>query len=56
MSEIKKELLKLAPNETYTADEDGALVITDVHTHSDILRYVVKDLGLEETKFILDFL
>jgi hypothetical protein len=43
--EIITPLLVLEQDETHTADEDGAVVITGKHTHSDILRYVVSDIG-----------
>ena len=54
MAEIKKPLVELAAGESFTADDDGAQVITAAHTHSDILRYVVADLGASEARLILD--
>lgn len=45
MAEVKTPLIFLEEGETHTADSDGAYVITENHTHSDILRYVVNDIG-----------
>jgi hypothetical protein len=45
MSEIHTPLTRLQPGETFTADEDGALVITEAHSHADLIRYVVGDIG-----------
>lgn len=45
MAEIKTPLVKLEPNETFTADEDGAFVITERHSHADVMRYIVDDIG-----------
>lgn len=45
MVEISSALRRLVAGETYTADEDGAFVIEERHTHSDILRYVIADIG-----------
>lgn len=45
MAEIKTKLIALKQGETYTADEDGAIVITGSHTHADIIRHVVDDIG-----------
>ena len=45
MGEIITPLIVIEQGETYTADEDGAVVITGEHTHSDILRHVVSDIG-----------
>lgn len=56
MAEIKTPLLRLAEGETFTADEDGALVITEAHTHSDILRYVVADIGKDDVLTIVELL
>lgn len=53
MGEIMRELRCLEPYETFQADEDGAFVITAKHTHKDILRYVVSDIGVEEVMFLL---
>lgn len=43
--EIERQLLTLAPGETFCAGEDGAIVITPEHTHADILRYIAGDIG-----------
>lgn len=56
MAEIKTPLLRLSEGETFTADEDGALVITEAHTHADILRYVVADIGKEDVLAIVETL
>jgi len=53
MSEVITPLKQLLAGQTFTADEDGAFVITERHTHSDILRFVVADLGLSAAIFIL---
>lgn len=53
MAEIKTPLKHVVAGGTFTADENGAFVITENHTHADILRFVVADLGLEETTFLL---
>jgi hypothetical protein len=45
MGEVITPLLVLKQGEAYTVDEDGAVVITGEHTHSDILRHVVSDIG-----------
>ena len=45
MAEVKRDLILLREGETHTADQDGALVIDDRHSHSDILRYVAADIG-----------
>ena len=55
MSEIKTDLIMLRTGEVYQAG-DNDYVITDDHTHCDILRFVVADLGLDETKFLLETL
>jgi hypothetical protein len=54
MGEIKTPLVKLAEGQTFTAGDGGAHVITDAHTHADILRFVVADLGATEARFIID--
>ena len=45
MAEIKQPLIKLP---------GGAYFITENHTHSDILRFVVDDLGVDEAMFLLE--
>lgn len=45
MSEIKTPLISLAPGESFTAGDDCAHVISSEHSHADILRYVVGDIG-----------
>lgn len=53
MSEICTPLRKLEDGETFTAGSDGAFVIEDRHTHSDILRYVASDVGRDHAIAIL---
>jgi hypothetical protein len=53
--EVTTPLLILKPGETFTADANGALVITERHTHSDVLRYVVSDIG-SDARSLLDAL
>lgn len=45
MAEVKTALKRLEPGEIFVADDDGAYVITEQHTHSDILRFVIADYG-----------
>jgi len=54
--EVITPLLVLEQGETYTVDEDGAVVITGEHTHSDILRYVVSDIGSDARSLLEDIL
>lgn len=56
MAEVKTPLLRLTEGETFTSDADGALVITEAHTHSDILRYVVADIGKDDVLAIVETL
>lgn len=56
MSELKTPLLRLSEGETFTADEDGALVITEAHTHADILRYVVSDIGRDDVLTMVEMM
>lgn len=53
--EICKPLLKLHTGQSYTAT-DYAYVITEAHSHMDILRYVVGDVGHEHCAALLDSL
>jgi hypothetical protein len=48
VGEVLRPLVELRHGEVFTADKDGAAVITGAHSHSDILRYVVADLGADE--------
>lgn len=50
MSEITKPPIILAPGEPFTDEEEQAVVFTAAHSHRDILRHVIADLG-EETLF-----
>lgn len=54
MSEIKTPLRKLIEGEVYVADQDGAHVIEQDHTHADILRFVVADIGKGDALHILN--
>ncbi len=54
MSEIKTPLRHLAPGEQFTADDDGAYVIEERHTHSDLMRYIIADIGALDAQAILD--
>jgi hypothetical protein len=56
MAEVKTDLIRLEPGQPFTADEDGAYVLTEAHTHSDILRYVAADIGADDAIFILQTL
>jgi len=56
MGEVTTPLLVLEQGETYTVDEDGAVVITGEHTHSDILRHVVSDIGSDARSLLEDIL
>lgn len=53
MPEIRIPLTNLAPGETYTAPDDGAIVITERNSHADIIRYVVEDIG-EDARDIVE--
>jgi hypothetical protein len=52
MGEVATPLLVLEQGENYTVDEDGAVVITGEHTHSDILRHVVSDIGSDASSLL----
>jgi hypothetical protein len=54
--EVTTPLLVLEQGENYTVDEDGAVVITGEHTHSDILRYVVSEIGSDARSLLEDIL
>ena len=54
--EVTTPLLVLEQGENYTVDEDGAVVITGEHTHSDILRHVVSDIGSDARSLLEDIL
>jgi hypothetical protein len=54
--EVTTPILVLEQGETYTVDEDGAVVITGEHTHSDILRYVVSEIGSDARSLLEDIL
>lgn len=55
MSEIKTPLVRIEPGQTFTADVDGdgAFVITGRHSHGDIIRYVVSDIG-EDARLLVE--
>lgn len=56
MSEIKSDLIRLFGGEKFTADCDGAYVIAEWHTLSDVLRWLVEQSSEEEIKYLLDHL
>ena len=53
MAEVVTPLKRIACGDSFTADNGDVFVITDQHTHSDILRFVVADVGLSEAIFLL---
>lgn len=53
MAEIKTDLIMLRTGELYQAGEDD-YVITSEHTHSDILRFVVADIGIDDAILTLE--
>lgn len=53
MAEIERPLVFLREGEAFTADSDGAFVITSEHTHSDLLRYIVADVGKKHAMQLL---
>lgn len=55
MAEIKTDLIMLRAGEVYIAGEDD-YVITENHTHCDILRFIVADIGVEDVRCLLDSL
>ncbi len=57
MAEIKTPLIHLKGGDTFTV-EDGAeaYAITDKHTHSDILRYIIEDEGARGALTIMELL
>jgi hypothetical protein len=53
MSEIKKEPIVIPPSwEWVNTSDDDAVIFTD-HSHRDILRFVISELG-EEIRFHVD--
>lgn len=57
MNEIRTPLTRLMPGDKYIAKgDDETVIITPEHTHCDILRYVVADVGKEHAREILDML
>lgn len=56
MAEIKTELHKLDPGQTFTAGEDPVFVITEAHSHADVIRYVVSDIGADARQLVEDAL
>lgn len=54
MSEVVRPLITLPPGKVFTSDEDGAIIITEAHSHSDVLRYVVADIGRDEAMALLE--
>ena len=57
MGEIKTNLLFIPHGEIYANETgDDVHLITEAHTHLDILRYVVADIGWGEALFHLESL
>jgi uncharacterized protein YtpQ (UPF0354 family) len=57
MGEIKTDLFVVRRGESFTNEtEDDVCLIAEKHTHLDILRYVVDDLGWEEAMMHLQSL
>ena len=57
MGEIKNDLLVIRHGESYVNDTgDDAYLISEAHTHLDILRYVVADIGWEDALFYIESL
>lgn len=52
MAEIKTPLKRLNAGENYTAGDDGAFIIEDHHTLSDIIRHLVSESDLAEIQTI----
>lgn len=52
MPEIKKKLIKLPEGSTYTSTGDD-YVITEDHTISDVLRFILDQSSISEVKFIM---
>lgn len=55
MSEITSEPVHLSEGESFTADGD-AIVFTERHSHRDILRYVIAELGEETMLHVAELL
>lgn len=53
MSEIKKEPIIVPPSWEWVNTSDGDAVIFTDHSHRDILRFVISELG-EEIRFHVD--
>ncbi|WP_226018643.1 hypothetical protein [Novosphingobium sp. FKTRR1] len=48
MGEICTKPIELASGETWSNEtDDDAIIFTAAHSHNDILRYVVKDIGAD---------
>lgn len=51
--EIKTDLIKLPEGSNYIVGPDDYL-ITESHTHMDILRFMVQDIGIDDVQTLLD--
>ncbi len=51
--EIKTNLTKLSEGDKYIAGPDE-YVITDDHSHADLLRFMIADIGIEDVQCLLD--
>ena len=49
MAEIKTKIKSLEETDISNENPSDILVILPSHTHNDILRYVMKDQGAEDT-------
>ena len=57
MTEIKHQPITILSGSAWTNDSDEpAMVFTANHTHRDILRYVIADLGDETLFHVQDIL
>ncbi|MEE9459642.1 MAG: hypothetical protein V3V84_07765 [Candidatus Bathyarchaeia archaeon] len=52
MSEIKRKLLKLDEGKSHTSQVEE-YVITEDHSLCDVLRFVIDEIGVEESKYLL---
>lgn len=52
MAETCTPLLRLEPGDEFVAN-DRAYVITEKHSHSDLLRYIVEDIGVDHAMALL---
>lgn len=53
MTEVITSLKRLKCGQSYTAPDDDVLIIEPHNTYSDILRYVVSEIG-DDARSLLD--